>query len=482
MELSSTRNLRRTKIIFTIGPATDSEDMLRSLIRDHYVDICRINMAHANHEYVRTIVRRIRKVSAEVGREIAVMMDVKGPEVRTGDVDAPIELKPGEIFDFTIKPSADKEREDEIRSVDVNYAELVNDVEVGSVVLVDNGLIRLEVLEKQSTLIRCKVIIAGELTSRRHINLPGVKVNLPALTKKDEGDTLCGIEEGVDFYALSFVREGADLKILRKFLDDHNAPDARMIAKIEDQQAIRNLEEIIAECDGLMVARGDLGIECPFETLPLIQRRAVKECIRMRKPVIIATHMLESMITNPLPTRAEVTDVANAVLEEADCVMLSGETTVGKFPVECVDALRKISKSVDTTGTKANFASYIEHISDKQKLQHSAVVMANEFGAAAIICFTRTGSMAQGVSALRPQSSPIFAFTNSNTIVKQLRISHGVIPFTADFGGKPEETVANAVNFLKNEGYLISGEKIVVVSDILADDRVIDSVQLRQVD
>ncbi|MCH6258117.1 pyruvate kinase [Puniceicoccaceae bacterium K14] len=482
MEISPTRNLRRTKIIFTIGPATDSEEMLRSLIRDHYVDICRINMAHASHDYVRTIVKRVRKVSAEVGREIAVMMDVKGPEVRTGDVDAPIELQPGEIFDFTIKPSGDIEREEEIRSVAVNYAELVNDVEVGSVVLVDNGLIRLEVLEKRETLIRCKVIIAGELTSRRHINLPGVKVNLPALTKKDEGDTLVGIEAGVDFYALSFVREGNDLKILRKFLDDNNAPDARMIAKIEDQQAIRNLEEIVVECDALMVARGDLGIECPFETLPLIQRRAVKECIRQRTPVIIATHMLESMISNPMPTRAEVTDVANAVLEQADCVMLSGETTVGKYPVECVDALRKISKSVDTTGTKSDFASFVELTTDKQKLQHSAVTMANQFEAAAIICFTRTGSMAEGVAALRPQSSPIFAFTNSDTILKHLRINHGVIPFVADFDGEPASTVENAIKFLKSEGFIIGGEKIVVVSDILAADRVIDSVQLRQVD
>lgn len=482
MEITPTRNLRRTKIIFTIGPATDSEEMLTSLIRDHYVDICRINMAHANHDYVKTIVARVRKVSAEVGREIAVMMDVKGPEIRTGDVAAPIELQPGEIFDFTIKPDADRDEKEGVRSIGVNYKDLVNDVEVGSVVLVDSGLIRLEVLEKQETHIRCKVIIAGELSSRRHINLPGVKVNLPALTKKDEGDTLAGIEAGVDFYALSFVREGADLKLLRKFLDDNNAPDARMIAKIEDQQAIRNLEDIVAECDALMIARGDLGIECPFETLPLIQRRAVKECITQRKAVIVATHMLESMISQAIPTRAEVTDVANAVLEEADCIMLSGETTVGKYPVECVDAMRKISKAADTTGTKAGFASNIVLHGDREKLQSAAVVMANDFEAAAIICFTRTGSMAQGVSSLRPKKSPIFAFTNSNTIVKRLRIHHGVLPFIGNFDGTPQETVENAINFLKDSGHLIAGEKVVVVSDILAEDRVIDSIQLRQVD
>ncbi|EDY84013.1 pyruvate kinase [Verrucomicrobiia bacterium DG1235] len=474
---------RRTKIIFTVGPATDSEEMLESLIGEHYVDICRINMAHANHDYVRTVVRRIRKVGERLNRHIPVMMDVKGPEIRTGDVDAPIELKPGEIFDFTIKPGANEGESggEEIRSVDVNYAELINDVDVGSIVLVDNGLIRLEVLEKINARIRCKVTIAGELTSRRHINLPGVKVNLPALTEKDRGDTRVGIEEGVDFYALSFVRESSDLQLLRDFLDENGAHKSLIIAKIEDQSAISNLYSIIQDCDGLMVARGDLGIECPFETLPTIQRKAVKACLTLGKPVIIATHMLESMISSPMPTRAEVSDVANAVLEEADCVMLSGETTIGKYPVQCVDAITKIATEVDRNGQKTGYAKHFSLESDKAKIQHSAVVMANELNAVAIICFTRSGNMAKGVSALRPERSPIFAFSNSHDTIKQLRLHHGIIPFQMIFCTEPDATVSRAMKHLKKRGYLIPGDKIVVVSDILAANSIINSIQLRTV-
>jgi len=270
MHLDPHRKPRRNKIIFTIGPSTDSEEVLEKFIGEYYVDICRINMAHADHDYVRKVVRRIRRVGDKIGRHIAVMMDVKGPEIRTGDLENPICLEPGEIFDFTIKPGSSREDNEEVRSVDVNYANLINDVSVGSVVLVDNGLIRLEVLEKQEARIRCKVIIPGELSSRRHINLPGVKVDLPALTDKDKRDTMVGIEEGVDIFALSFVREGSDLKLLRDFLDENGAHASSIVAKIEDQSAITNLYEIIQGCDGLMVARGDLGIECPCEQLPLI--------------------------------------------------------------------------------------------------------------------------------------------------------------------------------------------------------------------
>ena len=335
---------RRTKIIITLGPATESEEMLEKLVRAG-VDIARLNMAHATHEWTRTIIRRIRAVSAKVGRDIAIMMDIKGPEIRTGDVDIPLELKAGEIFDFTVKPGTSRENSEEVRSVDVNYRDLISDIKVGNTVLVDNGLISLEVLEKHDAHIRCRVLIPGELKSRRHINLPGVKVNLPSFTEKDRGDTTVGLEEGIDFVALSFVREAADITLLREFLTDRKSK-VRIIAKIEDQSGISNLEAIVGAADGLMVARGDLGIECPFEELPIIQRRAVRACLAQGRPVIVATHMLESMITQPLPTRAEITDVANAVYELTDCVMLSGETTIGLYPLQCVDILAKIARRI----------------------------------------------------------------------------------------------------------------------------------------
>src|SRR5688572_20737067 len=250
---------RRTKIIFTLGPATESEAMLEKMITGG-ADIVRLNMAHAKHDWTRSTIQLIRAISKRVGREVAVMMDIKGPEIRTGDLANPIDLKPGEIFDFTVQPAAAGETAHEVRSVDVNYRDLVNDIAVGDTVLVDNGLIRLEVLAKDAAHIRCRVLIPGQLSSRRHINLPGVRVNLPAFTEKDRADTLVGIAEGIDFVALSFVREARDVEDLRKFLTE-NKSQARIIAKIEDQSAITNLDEIVAACDALMVARGDLGIE-----------------------------------------------------------------------------------------------------------------------------------------------------------------------------------------------------------------------------
>ena len=335
---------RRTKIVFTLGPATESEAMLEKLIISG-VDVARLNMAHAKHDWTRMVIRRIRAVSQRVGREIAIMMDIKGPEIRTGDLEAPIELKEGEIFYFTVKPGGDRENAEDVRSVNVNYKDLINDIHVGDIVLVDSGMMRFEVLEKQDAHIRCKVLTPGQLSSRRHINLPGVKINLPSFTEKDRADTLVGLAEGIDYVALSFVREASDIEALREFLRGQGSR-AKIIAKIEDQSGINNLDEIIEACDALMVARGDLGIECPLEELPVIQRRAVKTCFHYGRPVIIATHMLESMISSPMPTRAEITDVANAVFEKADCVMLSGETTVGKYPYECVQILDKIARRI----------------------------------------------------------------------------------------------------------------------------------------
>jgi len=470
--------LRRTKIVFTIGPATDSPEMLEQVIRAG-ADVCRINMAHAKHDYVREVVARVRAAGEKVGREIATMMDVKGPEIRTGDLATPIELKPGETFDFTVKPSAQGGGE-EVRSVDVNYRDLVNDIQVGDTVLVDNGLIRFEVLEKNDAKIRCKVLIPGKLGSRRHINLPGVRINLPALTEKDIGDVKVAVECGIDFIALSFVREPNDIEKLRQLLDDLRSP-ARIIAKIEDQQAINNLQDIIKCCDALMVARGDLGIECPFEDLPIIQRRAVKTCLTYGKPVIIATHMLESMISSPMPTRAEVSDVSNAVFEQADCVMLSGETTVGKFPLQCVEAFDRISRRIEASGA-GGLGVQPQLGSDHAKLLRSAVVMANELRAAGIVVFTRRGFVAQGIAALRPECSPVFAFTNMPVVLRQMRLLRGVEPIFTTFGSDPENTVQKAIQMLVRAGHVVSGDKVVVVSDILASDRLINSIQLRNVE
>ncbi|MBI5767638.1 MAG: pyruvate kinase [Verrucomicrobia bacterium] len=477
--MSANTTVRRTKIIFTLGPATESEEMLEKMIAGG-ADIIRLNMAHAKHDWTRLVIRRIRAVSQRIGRDVAVMMDIKGPEIRTGDVAAPIELKAGETFDFTIKPGGTAGNDVEVRSVDVNYKDLVNDIKVGDTVLVDNGLIRLEVLEKHDARIRCRVLIPGELKSRRHINLPGVKVNLPSFTEKDRGDSTVGLEEGIDFIALSFVREARDIELLRAFLAEKRSK-VRIIAKIEDQSAIANLDEIVRACDGLMVARGDLGIECPFEELPVIQRRAVRTCLAQGRPVIVATHMLESMIEQPVPTRAEITDVANAVYELADCVMLSGETTVGKYPLECLQMLDKISRRIEAEEADSAVREPAVFTGERMKVLHSAVVLANEIPNSKLLTFTRHGFMAQGLAMLRPTHSPILTFTPSPEVFRQLRLCRAVEPFLMPLASEPDITIENAVTVLRRAGRVNLGDKLIVATDIVAQDRLVDSVQLRTV-
>jgi len=476
--MSSNHHFRRTKIIFTLGPATESEEMLEKLILAG-ADIVRLNMAHAKHDWTRGVIRRIRAVSARVARDVAIMMDIKGPEIRTGDLTVPIELRAGEIFDFTVKPedTAGRGGGEEVRSVDVNYKDMVKDIAIGDTVLVDNGLLRLEVLEKDAARIRCRVLIPGELKSRRHINLPGVKVNLPAFTEKDRADAIVGLEEGIDYLALSFVREAADIELLRAFLTEKKSK-VRIIAKIEDQTAITNLNEIVAACDGLMVARGDLGIECPFEELPVIQRRAVRACLAQGRPVIVATHMLESMISQPVPTRAEITDVANAVYEMADCVMLSGETTIGKYPLECVQMLDTIARRIERESDGEGQEPAV-FISERMKVLHSAVVLANEFPNSKLITFTRHGFMAQGLALLRPVHSPILAFTPSPEVFRQLRLLRAVEPYLMPLAADPNDSIENAIALLQRAKRIAPGDKLIVATDILAQDRLVDSVQLR---
>ena len=272
---------------------------------------------------------------------VGILMDTQGPAIRTGDLPTKLDLKAGDIFEFTVRGA----KSEEVYSVDVNYDGLIDDISVGDTVLVDNGKIHMKVLAKDGNSIRCEVLTAGVMGSRRHINLPGVKVNLPPLTEKDLGG--CRGRRGDCTWILSrsaFAAKPGDVEALRKVLREHEST-ARIVAKIEDQLAVKNINEIIQTTDVIMVARGDLGIECPMEELPIIQRRIVKRCLAERRPVIVATHMLESMITNPVPTRAEITDVANAVFEQADAIMLSGETTVGKYPVKCVEVMAQGRRS-----------------------------------------------------------------------------------------------------------------------------------------
>jgi pyruvate kinase len=304
-------------------------------------------------------------------------------------------------------------------------------------------------------------------------------VNLPPLTKKDIADVELGAELGVDFVALSFVREESDLEELRHLLADKKST-ARIVAKIEDQSAVQLIDELIKGADAIMIARGDLGIECPMEELPIIQRRIVKMCLRLGKPVIVATQMLESMILNPMPTRAEITDVANAVFEQADAIMLSGETSVGRYPVECVQILDRVAIRIERSGG-AGYAKSAALEDMRQKTVASAVVLANSLRRAKIVVFTRHGTMARYVSNLRPEHAPIFAFTPSEEVRRQLSISWGVHPARIAFTKDPNATIDRAEEFLRKNKLAASSDQLVIISDILAEGARFDCVQLRTV-
>jgi pyruvate kinase len=467
-------HFRHTKIVATLGPATESPEQLEKLILAG-VDVIRLNMAHATDEWVIERVGRIREVSARIGRHVAVMMDVKGPEIRTGAIAQPIDLAVGEDFAFYTKPPAEP-----IRGVDVNYAGLATDVTVGSVMLVDSGLIRFEVMAKDATTVHCRVLTPGRLGSRRHINLPGVDVNLPALTEKDGRDVRAGVEAGVDFFALSFARKGQDVRDLKALLLELKS-EARIIAKIEDQAGVRNLEEIVRESDSVMVARGDLGIEIDYHRLPQVQTQIVEACLAQGKPVIVATHLLESMISAPMPTRAEISDIANAVRERADAVMLSGETTTGLYPLECVEVMKRIIGSTEPF-EKRMLNEVIRLEEPKAKMLRSAAVLAQQLERSGIIVFTRSGFLGYTLGALRPKGIPIYAFTDQEAIFRHLLLPWGVEPFLMEFSEDPEETIQNSIAYLKRRDWASAGSWLVVITNVLAGKKIIDTIQLRHVE
>jgi pyruvate kinase len=467
-------NYRHTKIIATVGPATESHEKLGQLISGG-VDVIRLNMAHGSGEWVLALVKRVREVSTELQRHVAVMMDVKGPEIRTGVVEHPIELQVDEMFEFyTAEPTAGT------RGVSVNYPGLPADVNVGATVLVDSGLIRMEVIDKDTTHVRCRVTTPGKLGSRRHINLPGVDVNLPSLTDKDMRDVRVGVDAGIDFVALSFVRKSEDILALRALLESWGSK-ARIIAKIEDQGGLRNLDGIVKAADAVMVARGDLGIEIDYHTLPLVQTRIVDLCLAHGKPVIIATHLLESMISAPMPTRAEISDISNAVRERADAVMLSGETTTGSYPLECVEVMKNILRSIEPS-EKRGLNETIHLVEPKAKMLRSAAVLAQELGHSGIVVFTRSGFLAYTLAALRAVGVPIYAFTDDEAVFRQMLLPWGVEPFLMKFSVDPEETILNALAYLKRRQWCTEGTWLVVITNALAHDKVIDTLQLRKVD
>lgn len=462
---------RRTKIVCTIGPATSSFPVLERMA-EAGMDMVRLNMSHADHPTAGKIINWIKTLNRKGRRPISIMLDTQGPEIRTGDVAEPMDLEPGAVVTLSVRDPD----EVETSSIHVNYRELADIAKAGSRITVDNGLINFEVLEVEAKQLVCKVIDGGLLGSKRHVNLPGVRLNLPSITQKDRADIEFGLAHDIDFIALSFVRSEDDVQQLQSILGERKSRPG-ILAKIEDPVGVSNLERIAQAADGVMVARGDLGIETDIADLPNVQRRIANACSTWGRRCIVATHLLESMIDNPIPTRAEVTDVANAVYEGADAVMLSGETSVGKYPVRCVEQLVDIARASEKypgLGYERNLVAE----TDKQQLAIHAVALAESIKADGIVVVTRRGVMADLVTNARPPTVPIYAFTNDSRARRRLTLNRAVSSFRTDFSLEPEKSLRRALRVLREREHMGAAAKVVVISDVLAGAKT-DAIQIR---
>ncbi|KAH7853260.1 hypothetical protein Vadar_000628 [Vaccinium darrowii] len=449
---------RKTKIVCTIGPSTNTREMIRKLA-EAGMNVARLNMSHGDHASHQKVIDLIKEYNAECkDNVIAIMIDTKGPEVRSGDLPQPITLVPGQEFSFTIRRGVGT-----ADCVSVNYDDFVNDVEAGDMLLVDGGMMSFVVKSKTRDSVKCEVVDGGELQSRRHLNVRGKSATLPSITDKDWDDIKFGVDNEVDFYAVSFVKDAAVVYELKNYLQSNSA-DIHVIVKIESADAIPNLHSIITASDGAMVARGDLGAELPVEEVPQLQEEIIGICRSMGKAVIVATNMLESMIVHPTPTRAEVSDIAVAVREGADAIMLSGETAHGKFPLKAVNVMHTVAKRTESAMVAGEIPSNLGQAFENntsEMFAFYATKMSNTLGTP-IVVFTRTAFMAILLSHYRP-SSTVFAFTDEKRIQQRLALYQGVCPIYIQFSDDAEETFANALAVLQKQGMVKEGEHVALV-------------------
>ncbi len=464
--------MRKTKIVCTIGPGTESYEMLKSLAANG-MNIARLNMSHGDHDWHGQAIHHIKRLNRKENYAIAILLDTKGPEIRTGDVNLDLNLKVGDRLTFTIR----KEAVLEPYCVEVSYDGFIDDVSEGDIVLVDGGMIALKVEEKTSTDIHCTCLDDGVLSSRRHLNIRGKSADLPSITEKDWLDIDFAIEQGIDFIALSFVRDAAAIEKLQRYLQERDAK-IDVIAKIESAEAIPDLAAIIETADGAMIARGDLGAELPIEEVPHLQEEIVRRCRQGVKPVIVATHMLESMIVNPTPTRAEVSDITQAILQGSDCIMLSGETATGKYPLKALEVMDRVARRTERQQRLKTKVEVEPSGIAKYEITRSAAILNNNLKAKATLVFTRRGLMAVLLSRCRP-NGPIYAFTNTSNVRRRLAIYWGVQAFIVKFSNDPETTISRAIELLTAKEIVSAGDRIVVLSDILAGDKFVETVQVR---
>jgi pyruvate kinase len=465
--------MNRTKIIATIGPSTNNLDAIKSM-HAAGMNVVRINMSHATHNSAKEIISLVRKVNKIQGDKlgpIAIMLDTQGPEIRTGESTSTLDLKMNQIVNLSVRDDQDVETS----SIKINYKGLIDSVKKGSMITIDNGLINFKVLEKNKDNLKCRVIDGGTLGSKRHVNLPGIRVDLPSITKKDKEDIQFALKEDVDFIALSFVRGAEDVSELQKILTK-NKSTIKIISKIENQEGLDNIHEITKSSDVVMVARGDLGIETDLANLPNIQRRIMYSAAKHGRRSIVATHLLESMIINSNPTRAEVTDVANAIYEGADALMLSGETSIGKHPIKCIKLISKIAKQAEKFRTLGYEQKLLED-SDWQSLAVLGRELADKTNAAGIIVITRSGTTAKVMANTKPHGKTIFVFTNNLKVYSQMSIYGGVKAFYIKNISNQKLLLTKISEDLKPITARQKNKKFVLLSGIHSD-RYTDSLQL----
>ncbi|MBN8200822.1 MULTISPECIES: pyruvate kinase [Bacillaceae] len=457
--------MRKTKIVCTIGPASESVEKLTQLI-EAGMNVARLNFSHGDFQEHGQRIQNIRVASEKTGKTVAILLDTKGPEIRTNNMqDGAIELRAGENIIISmneVEGTADK--------FSVTYAGLIEDVHTGSKILLDDGLIGLEVtkIDKANSEIHTKILNSGTLKNKKGVNVPGVSVNLPGITEKDAQDIIFGIEQGVDFIAASFVRRASDVLEIRQLLEEHNASYINIIPKIENQEGVDNIDEILEISDGLMVARGDLGVEIPAEEVPLVQKKLIKKCNAQGKPVITATQMLDSMQRNPRPTRAEASDVANAIFDGTDAIMLSGETAAGSYPVEAVQTMHNIASraesALDHKEILSNRSKDNEHnITDAigQSVAHTAL----NLDVNAIITPTESGHTARMISKYRPKA-PIVAVTSNDYVSRRLSLTWGVYPQIGQKASTTDDMLDIAVEESVNSGIVASGDLVVITAGV----------------
>jgi len=449
---------KKTKIVATLGPATDSKEILTNLALEG-VNVFRINFSHADYDNVRKTVKTIREINEENGFNVAILADLQGPKLRVGVMEDGVILEDGASFTFTTEKCVGTKEK-----AFMTYQRFPKDVKVGEQIMVDDGKLLFEVVstDKDKEVV-VNVIVGGPLNSKKGVNLPNTAISLPALTEKDKEDAVFALGLNVDWMALSFVRTPEDLRMLRDLIDEHSDYRVPVIAKIEKPEAVANIDSLIPYCDGLMVARGDLGVEIPMQDVPLIQKKLVRRAKRARIPVIIATQMMETMIDNAVPTRAEVNDVANSIMDGADAVMLSGETSVGKHPIRVIQKMSEIINAVENS-KMIKVPQEAPHIrTDRfitKSICHHAASMANDIEATAISTLTNSGYTAFQISAWRPQSK-ILAFSSEKRILGKLNLLWGVKAFYYDKNLSTDDTVVDINKISKEKGFVNTGDLMI---------------------